>query len=171
MGASLPLLRRVFWYRVALCRSFIALYKPPLFIGNSKDGSPTGIGYLIPQKTYFVRAATVPDDYVESVDWPTLTDREAGLRGQEIAFALIEHGVVKFPSLFVAPLNDRSAQNDATDCQLRWLRNAKVEIKTERVTTANLFVQIRESGHRVHLTSVGEQRMSKFPLFEDEKEN
>jgi hypothetical protein len=159
-----PLLRRVFWYRVEHCRAYIAQRKPVETIGRSKDGTPTGGGYLIPQDTYFVRSETIPPSYIEHADWPSLTDSEAGLIGQEIGFVLIEHRVVIFPAAYVTALNSRQAQLAATDCQVSWMpKRITVEIKTERLTTRNLFVQRSERGHRVHLTKSGELRVTTSP--------
>jgi hypothetical protein len=160
-----PLLKAVFWYRVTQCRAYITLYKPATQIFKSKDGTATGAGFLIPQAAYFVRSVTVPRDYLDHVDWPALTDREKGLRGQEIVLVLIEHGIVRFPVGMVTSRTERSAQNDSIDCELKWRVNPKIEIKTELVTTSNLCVQTLEGRHRTNLTQSGEQRDSDFPLF------
>jgi len=158
-----PLLRRVFWYRVVHCRAYIEQRKLVETIGRSKDGTATGGGYLIPQDAYFVRSETIPPSYIDHADWPSLTDRQAGLLGQEIGLVLIEHRVVAFPAAFVVALETRKAQYEATDCQVRWMQKQTIEIKTERVTTSNLFVQRWEGGHRVHLTRSGELHVTQFP--------
>jgi hypothetical protein len=160
-----PRLRRVFWYRVAHCRVYIEQRKLVETIGCSKDGAATGGGYLIPQDAYFVRSELIPPSYLDHTDWVALTDREAGLLGQEIGLVLIEHRVVAFPAAFVTALQSRKAQYDGIDCQICWMQKHTVEIKTERVTTDNLFVQRWESGHRVHLTKAGELRVTQFPGF------
>lgn len=166
-----PRLRRVFWYRVAHCRAYIVQRKLVETIGHSKDDAATGSGYLIPQDAYFVRSELIPPSYLDHADWMALTDREAGLLGQEIGLVLIEHRVVALPSVIPITLESRKAQiDDATDCEVRWLQKYTVEIKTENVTYKNLFVQRREGGHRVHLTPGGELRFSDIPgLFEKKK--
>ena len=161
----LPLLSKAFWYRVTHCRAYIALYKPAIHIGKSKDGTPTGAGFLIPQAAYFVLAAPVPGSYLDHVNWQALTDRETGLRGQEIVLVLIEHGIIRFPFGMVTARTERSAQNDSIDCELKWRISPKIEIKTERVTTSNLFVQTMEGNHRTNLTRQGDRRDIDFPHF------
>lgn len=162
-----PLLRRVFWYRVAHCRAYIEFYKPALKIGYSKDGAPTGAGFLIPQSAYFVQSIDVPERYVAAADWTSLTDRESGLRGQEIAHVLIEHRIVTFAPWLALEASSRLEQLDAIDCKMKWGQQRTIEFKTELCTTANLFVQKAEGGHRVHRTRAGEQRPSDFPqMFE-----
>jgi hypothetical protein len=160
-----PLLERVFWYRVTQCRAYVTLTKPAIYIGKSKDGTPTGAGFLIPQAAYFVSAATIPKSYLSHINWPALTDREKGLLGQEIVLVLIEHGVIRFPFGMVTARTERSQQNDGIDCELKWRVSPKIEIKTELVTTSNLFVQNMEGGHRTNLTGHGERRDSDFPHF------
>lgn len=160
-----PLLERVFWYRVTHCKAYITLCKPPIHVGRSKDGTPTGAGFLIPQSAYFVSFATIPDWYLNHIDWSALTDREKGLHGQEIVLTLIEHGLIKFPFGMVIARTERRSQNDGVDCEVKWRVSPKIEIKTELVTTSNLFVQNMEGGHRTNLTTEGERRDSDFPHF------
>jgi len=162
-----PLSYKVFWYPVVLCRNYISLHNLPQQIGRSKDGTPTGAGFLVPQSAYFVSGASVTREYLNDVDWRELTDREAGLRGQDVVLALIEHRHIAFPPFILAPLNSRDDQYSGVDCELRWRVKPKIEIKTERATTQNLFVQHQEGGHRVHLTPNGQYRASDIPLFED----
>jgi hypothetical protein len=160
-----PLLSSVFWYRVTHCRAYIALCKPAIHVSKSKDGTPTGAGFLIPQVAYFVQTATVPNWYLNHVDWLALTDREKGLLGQEITQTLIEHQIVRFPFGMVTARTERTSQNDSIDCELKWRINPKIEIKTEVVSTSNLFVQTMEGRHRTNLTQQGTQRDVDFPHF------
>ena len=157
-----PLLYRVFWYRADQCRAYIKFYKPPLKIGNSNDGTATGHGYLIPQSAYFVQSEIVPRSYLDHVEWRTLTDREAGLRGQEIGLTLIEHRVISFPPFLIRRRDDAESQRAAIDCELCWRVNVGIEIKTECVEFSNLFVQHREGMHRVHLTPNRTTRVTLF---------
>lgn len=165
-----PLLGKVFWYRVTQCRAYVKLCKPAWTPARSKDGTTTGAGFLIPQAAYFVSAAPVPAHYLRHVDWQAFTDRETGLLGQEITLTLIEHGVVRFPHGLVTARTERSAQNDGIDCEFKWRVSPKIEIKTELVTTSNLFVQDLEGGHRTNLTRRGEQRDQDFLLFPEESD-
>lgn len=168
-----PLLKRVFWYRVSHCLAYIAHCKIPETLGHSKNGAATGGGYLIPQCAYFVSSALLPDRYLDPVsDWFDLTDRESGLRGQELALVLIEHRIITFPPVYVTALSTRQAQCEGTDFQGKWTQKLTGEIKTEMKTSANLFVQKWESGHRVHLTGNGKERVTHFPsLFQEGAEN
>jgi hypothetical protein len=146
-----PLMRRVFWYRVALMREYLRITGLVEHIGHSKDGSPTGSGYLVPQSATPVRASEVPIDYFAGFVWVGATDREIGFRGEFIVGVLLEHGVVKLPLQRATRLDDSSSQFASTDYQTSFMTPALIEVKTElKESTKNLFVQTRERGHKVH---------------------
>ena len=79
-----PIERRVYWYSVSICRKFIRRENLNIVFASSKDGTPrTGAGYLLPKSAIFVHRAAVAPEYLD-YDWSHMTDREAGIAGQEV---------------------------------------------------------------------------------------
>lgn len=147
----IPVDRKVYWYRVDLCREFIERTNPPSTIGRSKDGTPTGFGFLIRRDSYFVQEADVSPKYLAGIDWNDLTQRQLGLAGEARIWSLIEHRVVRFPIERVVTSREKAEQFAGMDFQVKFFGAFRVEGKTENVRSQNLFVQTRERGHKVHL--------------------
>lgn len=143
--------RAVYWYRVEAMREYISITKPVVRLGHSKDDSPTGAGYCIPKGLFFVTRVEVDERYFEPDNWETLSDRQAGRRGQHIIFVLIEHGIVKLPFARVKLLKTQAEQFSGRDYTVNYFETAHVEAKTERKESANLFVQTREGQHNPNL--------------------
>lgn len=161
-----PLARLAFWYRCEHCRDYIRVHRLVETIGRSKDGTATGAGYLIPKNAYFLSRAEVPSQYVDHVNWRALTDREAGFMGEHILGVLIEHRIVSFPALRASVVRDAASQNSSLDLTTKYFGQLGIELKTERAETANLFVQSRERGHKVHQVITNgavEQRITDAP--------
>jgi hypothetical protein len=169
-----PNLEMVFWYRVDHCREYVRLNKIPVTLARSKDGTPTGAGYLIRQDTYFISSAKVPSRYIDHVnDWSKLTDRELGLRGEAVLGALIEHRIIFFPLVRADSARDEASQYNSVDLMARYmpsLPDFKIELKTECLESGNLFVQIKERGHRTNLARDEDEiieRASNMPAFRE----
>lgn len=141
-----PLEANAYAYRVADAIAFVNRIHLPERVGRSKDGACTGAGYVIPRHLDFIVCSEVPNEYIESVNWRCMSDREFGLMGERIGLELIEHGVIRVPQRIVT-LQSEESQFKAVDAEA----GGAYEIKTERRKSANLFIQTRERGHRVHL--------------------
>jgi hypothetical protein len=162
----------VYWYRTDHARSYIERKKLVITLGHSKDGTPTGAGYLVPRKAYFVLYAKVPDYYLSHAQWETMTDREVGFLGEAIIDVLIEHRIVDFKAGRATMVRSQAAQHSAVDLEMRWLEPFLIEGKTERVKSDNLFIQSQEGGHRVHqVTEQGrvQERITNAPALEKDE--
>jgi hypothetical protein len=151
----------LYWYAVALCLRFIARNKLPIKIAESKDGAATGSGYLIPKNSLFVTRRLIPQRYA-ALPWTEMTDREAGLLGQDIVKLMIERNETTLPSRVFRHLESREDQYAGCDFELQAIDKTRFEVKTERVLSPYLFVQHGEEGHRVHLTPDGDTRHSEI---------
>jgi hypothetical protein len=143
-----PLEKKVYWYRVDQMRRYIKRKKIPETIGRSADGSASGAGYLVPKMSHLISSAKSPA--MSNLDWNKMSDREAGLLGQEIVDVFIERGVIRFSSFMTKHVSDSDQQYKGVDFELSWFRPLKIEVKTERKISENLFVQSRERNHQVH---------------------
>jgi len=148
-----PLKGRVFWYRVEHCQYYIRTHKIEPINGASKDGEITGRGFLIPQRVSFVAHASVPNDLLHEINWRGLTDRQCGYHAELIVSIMVERGYIKFPILRCFYQPDRQSQFDGIDFIGRYYAEFALDVKCERKTTDNIFVQSQEEGHRVHLVS------------------
>lgn len=164
-----PLAERVYWYRVQHMLEFLRLAKKPLTIGKSKDGTPTGAGYLVSQDEYFVSYAGVPSNYLGSFRWREMTDRECGFAGEHLVDVLVEHRVVTIPAFRLRNLRAKAEQYESKDFKGSYFGDLYFETKTERAESGNLFVQAKEGGHRVHLSTADgrvTERVTAAPNFD-----
>lgn len=158
-----PLVPAIYYYRVAQCREFITTTSPIRVFGKSKDGTVSAAGYLIPKHSPFIRRRTLSRERVGSPEsWRRLTDREAGLRGQELAVVLLRLGVFPELGMKVTVSDSQSDQYVGRDI---FVGKIPSEIKTERVVSANLFVQDEEGGHRPTLLADGAEHHTVMPPF------
>jgi hypothetical protein len=146
----------VFWYRREEALAYATARKLPLTIGRSKDGQPTGAGYLIPRRESFIHQIPVPRRYLENHRWEGLTDREAGKLGELVMRQLVEDDHIQTPRKRCCPLQTRQSQlHDATDVRLQWLPDWSFEFKTEMLDATkdrgNLYVQVKEHNHQPEL--------------------
>jgi hypothetical protein len=174
----LPFDRRAYWFPIVQCQLYIERHNLPVRIGRSKDGSPTGEGYLIPKRDSLVSSVIVADRHLEKYEWGKLTDRECGLRGQEIVLKLFLCGEIFIPIqtsdrvlIKAREYKDQDSQNDCMDIKVRVTCDRIIEVKCERIKSENLFVQKGELNHRVHLIRedsgrIGE-RFTPIPDFQE----
>lgn len=156
----------VYWYRVPHMRAFICRMEVPITLGRSKDGFPSGAGYLVPKETGFILKAAVPPIYMTHIkkwDAAHLTDRQAGFAGEEIVDVLLEHGVISLPGSIPIVARGQSDQFASVDMRMEWKWPKTIEIKVERRRSEFLFVQTHERGHRVHTLSTGEEHITDAP--------
>jgi hypothetical protein len=168
-----PLDCEVFWYRADDCRRYIEHQKMPLTIGNSKNGTATGAGYLISKTAKFVLSAEIDRAYIDDFEWAKsrATDRQAGLQGQIVVRRLIEDRVVRLPTITTQSLDARADQLASIDFKLRWFPPWCVEVKTERVmVSANLFIQAAERGHNPTLLHDGKNAIERYTAMPGFKE-
>lgn len=151
----------LYYYLVRHCRDYIKERDLRPTDGHSKNGAITGRGYLIPKTADFVMKCGIRKSYVADVDYLRMTDREFGMWGQRIAELMILRGEVNFPQFKLTKLTSRADQFAGTDLELnREPPRFRIEVKTERKQTPNLFVQSAERDHSVHETRAGEFRFS-----------
>jgi hypothetical protein len=159
-----PLEKALYWYTVPHMLRHVERERPVEQIGHSKSGRPSGRGYLVPQRRAFVKRVAVPDQYLDEYQWLEGTDREVGMYwGEEVVDLLVTHNVLILPVRYVEALRRAEDQYSGADLAVRFRPDATVEVKTEilRKPTGNLFVQTHEAGHDVHITRVGERRITK----------
>src|SRR6266849_5690223 len=89
-----PLEKKVYWYRVDQMRRYIKRKKLPETFGKSADGTVTSAGYLVLKNSHLISSAKTLS--MSNLDWAQMSDREAGLLGQEIVDVFIERGVIRF---------------------------------------------------------------------------
>jgi hypothetical protein len=158
----------VYWYAVVHCREHIVERKLPIVEARSKNAERTitGCGYLIPKGALFVTRQAVPTQYATDYDWPDATDRQAGLHGQHCVQLMVMKREIWLPERQLKMLNGRTDQLNGCDCELAVVSALRFEIKTECVRSDNLYVQKEESGHRVHFTPNGDERVTEMPFWE-----
>ena len=155
----------LYYYQVRHCRDYIKQYNLPLVGGSSKDlnKTVTGRGYLIPKTADFLMGHRFRKSYVADVDYLAMTDREFGMWGQRLVDVLISKAEVWFPPFQITKLTSKADQFSGADLLLnREVRQLRIEVKSERKQTANIFVQSAELNHRVHETGTGEYRPSEL---------
>lgn len=143
---------KMFWYWVRHMKEYIKKRNPPVMPGRSKDGTVTGSGYLIPKSLAFIREVAVPAKIIDSYNWAKGTDRQIGLKwGEEVFDLLVSLGYFSPPHWMPGKFRGKERQISAGDFQLSTFIPC-IELKTETViNTPNLFVQIGERDHNVHL--------------------
>lgn len=144
-----PIQRMVHWYRVFEAQRLIEHEKLPLIAGKSANGEITGAGYLVKKLLPFIHSANVPAQYVDSVEWRVLNDRDKGLFGERVVDYLIEDQIVKFPSRKACHERTKEGQYAGIDGTLVYLPAWRWETKTECFASPNLYVQDMERGHKV----------------------
>lgn len=133
--------------------------------GKSREGSVTGRGYLIPKSASFLIRRKLASSRVNVVEWAKVSNREAGLRGEEIVFTALKEGAFEQIGTIVVRTQARDAQLNGWDMESA---NGRIEVKTECVYTPNLFVQTWESGHVPTLRKDGSvDNVTKLPAFEE----
>jgi hypothetical protein len=158
-----PFIPSLYYYRVKDCREFIATNSLIAVAGRSKDGTISATGYLVTKDAPFIKRRSLRCDRVGETElWRSMTDREVGLRGEEIVISLLRLGI--FPELgmrvrVIMVQADQYAGRDIT------VGKYSCEIKTERVISLNLFVQNAEGGHRPTLLPDGTVRSTEMPTF------
>lgn len=150
-----PLKWRVFWYRREHCQYYIHTHSLEPIDGHSKDGSVTARGYLIPQRALFVANAIVPNELLCGIAWNDLTDRDCTNPSELIISIMIERNLIRFPISRCFKQPDKQSQFDGIDFVVRYNADFTLDVKCERMTTDNLFVQSHEENHRVHLVADG----------------
>jgi hypothetical protein len=159
----------VYWYRVAAMRAHIELTKPSVIYGFSKDPAKTmsGAGYLIAKDAFFIRSAALDRRYCAGFDWSeATTDRERGMRGEQIVAALLDHGVIQLHRQVSTCARTIADQFDGIDGWIYWYKKIRFEAKTETVQSNNLFVQAQEGNHRPQYAQGGIERLTNLlPLF------
>jgi hypothetical protein len=164
----------VYWYRVAAMLAHIELTKPPVIYGLSKDPAKTlsGTGYLIRKDTFFIRSAQLDRRYCDGFDWTAATDREKGMRGEQIILALLDHGVITMHRQVSIAARTYEEQYSGIDGSVCWFKKMKFEAKTETIQSNNLFVQIHEANHRPNYLSGGFEKITNLlPLFKDHEKS
>jgi hypothetical protein len=158
----------VYWYRVTAMRWFIELTKPAVTIGFSKDpaNTPTGAGLLVNKSEFFINSVALSARYCRGFDWAGATDRQRGLRGEQIAAALIDHGIIQLYRQITTSARTQEEQCDSVDGSVTWLKKTRFEVKTETYRSDNLFVQTHEGFHKPNFTVGGIEKLSSMlPLF------
>jgi hypothetical protein len=143
----------IYWYSVRHMREHIAEKKPSEKVAHSKDGTKTGAGYLVLKKEPFIERVPVPKNMINAFEWDEGTDRQIGLLwGEKVLDWMIGTTRLRIPYFTVHKLNTKKSQYELGDFGIQFAmpRVVIVEVKTENVRSANLFVQTRERGHRVH---------------------
>jgi hypothetical protein len=161
----------LYWYHRETCLEYIETHRLELIDGRSKDANKTvtGAGYLIPKNSSFVRRVVLPKPCIKPVEWwANLTDRQAGIRGQELIEVLAKRHIIDLPqrSAF-GSLQSREEQLSGRDFRVRLSLETTYEIKTERVISSNLFAQRGELGHQVHFTRSGIERITEMDGFQE----
>jgi hypothetical protein len=148
-----PLKPAIYWYPVSLMCLHLRRAAVTSQFAQSKNGEITGFGCVVPQTEWFVRELKLRKERIERVpwNWGALNDRDFGLRGQEFVYDLLARNELMLGLPLVRSVTTREGQFDGVDIELDWHPTTRVEIKTERPLTGNLFVQTREGGHRVDL--------------------
>ena len=148
-----PFEKALYWYLVRHMREHIADKKIISRLGRSKDGTPTGDGYLVRKDAPFIARVNVPDAMIDAFLWREGTDRQVGLLwGEQVVDWMMATGQSRIPPYQIERLNTRAAQNNQGDfgITMHMLVSQVVEVKTEMKDSQNLYVQTREGGHRVH---------------------
>lgn len=164
-----PLEDMVYWYRTEAMRLHIALCRPAIRIGKSKDPSKTasGAGYAIAKSECFILRAKLEPRYCRGIDWLGGTDRENGRRGELVIGALLDHGIISLMRQVSTASRNAGEQFASIDGSVTWQKKAWFEAKTETYVSENLFVQTHESGHQPHYTADGLKRVTSMPLFKE----
>jgi hypothetical protein len=158
-----PLVPALYYYRVSDCREFIKTNSIATMYGRSKDGSVTASGFLISKDAPFIKRRALSLERVgTAASWRELTDRQTGLRGAEITVALLRLRI--FPELGVSVRVSEEYADQLAGRDI-FIGEMPCEIKTERVISANLFVQDEEGGHRPTLLHDGTERVTEMPPF------
>lgn len=148
-----PLEPAIYRYSVSDARAYIFQVSPRLITARSRNGLPTGEGYLFQKNLSWIQRKQLEQYWVAGVDWRNLTNRESGMdHGPRIVCQLITAGV--FPDLQgeIEQLDSFEAQIKSTDISVG---GVLCEIKTECVETLNLFVQRGEDKHHPMLLPDG----------------
>lgn len=146
-----PLEGAAYFYAVPDCRRYIERRAPKWSVGHSKNGLPTGWGWLVPRKAYFIKEILIPDEMLADTDWLRLSDSASGFLGEDICGALINRGAVAIPHVHLTWRPDRESQISGIDANITFFQPANIEFKTEKVTSQNIYVQYAERGHMCHL--------------------
>lgn len=159
-----PFVPALYWYRVADCLEYISSMGLRPIDGRSKDGTVTGSGYLVPKDAPFIKRRLIDQSRIAGIEWnkQSMTDREAGDKGADIVIDLIRAGIISDLGNSVTILQSASAQNAGKDILIN---GVAADIKTERVISANLFVQESEGGHKPTLLGDGSNRYTPMTPF------
>jgi hypothetical protein len=165
----LPLEPAVYYYKVNDCRKYIQVHDLVFTDARSKNGQVTGRGFLIPKAAPFLKRRLLNQNRVEHVKWGALTDREFGyFVGPPLLVEWLREGI--FPEFVgeIEVLESRDDQYGGRDIKIVCrgeLGEITAEIKCERPTTSNLFVQDQELDHDPNLLADGTIKQQSLPGF------
>lgn len=150
-----PLQSVLYWYAVRHMQEHLKGKKEiGLIDGRSKDGTVTGRGHLVLRSLPFIERVDVPAPMVSEFDWEGGNDRQVGLIwGETVLDWMATTNKLRIPFFTASRLSTRKEQYELGDfgVQFHMPTLQVAEVKTERVKSANLFVQTEEQGHKVFL--------------------
>jgi hypothetical protein len=135
----------IFWYLRDTMVKFLAntTLKPKL--GFPKEGNEaTGNGYCPPKNLFFVTRVGLTYDVLPKIDWGLLSNEEAGALGEMVVDTMLVRSILRLPALLVSPERSLQEQYNGRDGTAKWYAGFSYEVKTERIESPNLYVQIAE---------------------------